>query len=47
MCAYLREFLMDERILEAPYPLRWLIVHDFILPFRPRKLAAAYRNISF
>lgn len=43
--AYLREFLMDERVLDAPYPLRWLIVHGFILPFRPRKSAAAYRSV--
>lgn len=43
--AYLREFLMDGRVLDAPYPLRWLIVHGFILPFRPRKSAAAYSSI--
>lgn len=42
---YLREFLMDERVLDAPYPLRWLIVHGFILPFRPQKSARAYRSI--
>ncbi|GAB4497135.1 MAG: ferrochelatase [Anaerolineales bacterium] len=43
--AYLREFLMDERVLDAPYPLRWLIVHGLILPFRPKKSARAYGSI--
>jgi protoporphyrin/coproporphyrin ferrochelatase len=42
---YLREFLMDERVLDVPYLTRWLIVHLAILPFRPRKSAEAYRKI--
>ncbi len=42
---YLNEFLMDGRVLDVPYPLRRLIVSGFILPFRPRKSAEAYRAI--
>jgi ferrochelatase len=42
---YLREFLMDERVLDAPYLIRWLIVHGTILPKRPKKSAEAYASI--
>jgi protoporphyrin/coproporphyrin ferrochelatase len=42
---YLNQFLMDERVLDMPYPLRRLVVSGFILPFRPQKSAAAYRSI--
>ena len=42
---YLREFLMDERVLDVPYFQRWLIVNLFILPFRPARTAEAYRKI--
>ena len=30
-----REFLMDGRVLDAFYPVRWCIVHLAILPKRP------------
>ena len=43
--AYLREFLMDPRVLDLPALRRWLIVHLFILPFRPRRSAEAYAKI--
>lgn len=43
--AYLKEFLMDRHVLRLPYWLRWLIVHLVILPFRPKKTAAAYKKI--
>jgi ferrochelatase len=43
--AYLREFLMDGRVLDAFYPVRWCIVHLTILPTRPAQSAAAYRKI--
>lgn len=43
--SYLHQFLMDERVLDAPAPLRRLIVSGFILPFRPQRSAAAYRSI--
>ena len=42
---YLDEFLMDPRILDMPWPLRWLIVKRFILPKRPAQSARAYRSI--
>ncbi|RMG62388.1 MAG: ferrochelatase [Calditrichaeota bacterium] len=42
---YLNQFLMDERVIDLPYPLRKLIVGLFILPFRPKNSAHAYRSI--
>ncbi len=42
---YLREFLMDERVLDAPYPVRWFVVHCCILPARPKQSAEAYAKI--
>jgi protoporphyrin/coproporphyrin ferrochelatase len=42
---YLREFLMDGYVIDVPYMLRWIIVHLFILPFRPKRSAEAYAKI--
>ncbi len=42
---YLRQFLMDPRVIDAPYPIRKMIVELFILPFRPKNSAHAYRQI--
>lgn len=42
---YLRSFLGDPRVLDMPAPLRFLILNLFILPFRPRHSARAYRSI--
>ena len=42
---YLREFLSDPRVVELPRWLWWLILHGFILRFRPRRSAAAYAKI--
>ena len=42
---YLREFLMDGRVMDAPYPVRFGVVHFCILPSRPRQSAEAYRSI--
>jgi protoporphyrin/coproporphyrin ferrochelatase len=42
---YLRQFLMDKYVIDAPYLVRKLIVECFILPFRPRASAAKYRSI--
>ncbi|MCP5045021.1 MAG: ferrochelatase, partial [bacterium] len=42
---YLREFLGDPRVISIPAPLRWLLLNLVILPFRPRRSAAAYRSI--
>jgi ferrochelatase len=42
---YLREFLSDPLVMDVPALPRWLILHCFILPFRPRKSAEAYAKI--
>jgi len=42
---YLREFLMDGRVIDAPYLIRMLIVEGFILPTRPAKSAHAYQSV--
>lgn len=42
---YLRQFLSDPRVVEAPRALWWLALHGFILRFRPARSAAAYRKI--
>src|SRR4051812_35674615 len=42
---YLREFLGDERVLDLPAPLRWLLLEGIILPTRPKKSAHAYASI--
>jgi ferrochelatase len=42
---YLREFLMDKHVIDTPWPLRALIVHGFILPFRPKQSAHAYQTV--
>lgn len=43
--AYLREFLSDPRVVDLPGPLRWVLVHALILPFRAQKSAHAYQAI--
>ena len=42
---YLRQFLMDGRVLDAPWPIRFFIVNGLILPRRPKESAEAYRAI--
>ncbi|MEM6821997.1 MAG: ferrochelatase, partial [Verrucomicrobiota bacterium] len=42
---YLKEFLLDPRVIDAPAPVRNLIVRGFILPFRPKNSAEAYSSI--
>ena len=42
---YLREFLMDPRVIDAPYPVRFALVNGVIAPFRARKSAEAYQKI--
>jgi ferrochelatase len=42
---YLREFLMDERVIDTPFLSRFIVVNALILPFRPRKTAEAYAKI--
>ena len=42
---YLREFLMDGRVLDAPWPIRAFVVNCCILPTRPKQSAEAYHKI--
>lgn len=42
---YLREFLMDARVIDINVVRRALLLNLFILPFRPKKTAEAYRKI--
>ncbi len=42
---YLREFLMDGRVLDAAWPVRFCIVNFGILPSRPKESAEAYHKI--
>jgi ferrochelatase len=42
---YLREFLMDGRVLDTPWPIRWCVVNLTILPKRPAESAEAYQKI--
>ena len=42
---YLKEFLMDERVIDVPYALRNLLVKGIILNIRPKKSAKAYKKI--
>ncbi len=43
--AYLAEFLSDQRVVEIPKPIWWLILHGIILRVRPKKSAAKYASI--
>src|SRR6266446_567837 len=42
---YLREFLMDGRVLDVNWLARFFIVHFAILPSRPKQSAHAYQSI--
>jgi ferrochelatase len=42
---YLREFLMDPRVIDVPYPARFALVRGIITPFRAAKSAEAYRKV--
>lgn len=42
---YLNQFLMDPYVIQLPWLLRRLIVSLFVLPFRPKRSAEAYRSI--
>ncbi|BBM86014.1 ferrochelatase [Candidatus Uabimicrobium amorphum] len=42
---YLRQFLMDERVIDKPYWVRKLVVECFIMPTRPKASAEAYKSI--
>ena len=42
---YLREFLLDPDVIDAPYIIRQLLVRGLILRVRPRKIAPLYQKI--
>lgn len=42
---YLREFLMDPRVIDLPWAVRWPLVNLVIAPFRAPRSAAAYRTV--
>lgn len=42
---FLKDFLWDPRVVNLPRPLWWLILHFFVLPFRPSRAVKAYRKI--
>jgi ferrochelatase len=42
---YLKEFLMDPRVVEIPRLIWWFILHGVILNIRPGRSAASYRSV--
>ena len=42
---YLREFLMDKRVIDIPFLSRWLLVNLIIAPFRAPKSARMYQEV--
>jgi len=42
---YLREFLMDGRVLDMAWPIRFCIVNFVILPWRSKESALAYEKV--
>lgn len=42
---YLREFLMDGRVIDIPFWRRWLLVNLIIAPFRAPKSAKIYQQL--
>ncbi|MBL8512008.1 MAG: ferrochelatase [Betaproteobacteria bacterium] len=42
---YLKEFLSDQRVVEIPRAIWWLILNGIILNVRPKKTAAKYQSI--
>lgn len=42
---YLSEFLMDGRVIDIPYPVRFMLVRGIIVPFRSPKSAEKYKTI--
>lgn len=42
---YLRQFLMDPRVLDSSPLVRWLVVNLCILPSRPKETSKAYNRI--
>ena len=42
---FLKDFLWDPRVVNIPRPVWWLVLHGFVLPFRPARSAKAYQKI--
>ncbi len=42
---FLKEFLSDSRVIEIPKLLWKIILHAFVLPFRPKRVAEAYAQV--
>ncbi len=42
---FLKDFLWDPRVVNIPRPVWWLILHCFVLPFRPKRSAHAYQKV--
>lgn len=42
---YLRQFLSDRRVIEAPRLAWWFVLNALVLPTRPRRSAEKYRRI--
>ncbi|MBC7627452.1 ferrochelatase [Ferruginibacter sp.] len=42
---YLKEFLMDERVIDVPYLVRSFLINGIIVPFRAPKSAEAYKTV--
>ena len=42
---FLKQFLSDTRVIEIPKLLWWIILHLFVLTFRPKRVAEAYASV--
>lgn len=42
---YLRQFLMDSRVIDIPYPFRFLLANGIIAPFRAPKSLKSYQKV--
>jgi ferrochelatase len=42
---FLREFLLDPRVVELPRPLWWCILNGLVIPLRAARVARAYQSI--
>ena len=42
---YLKEFLMDERVIDVPFLARYILIKGIIVPFRAPKSAEAYKIV--
>ena len=43
--SFLKQFLSDTRVIEIPKFIWWVILHAFVLPFRPKRVAQAYASV--